>query len=1007
MKTSRIKAALCAFAAAFVFAACSNMMQELKATASGEAKRFLNIKSVSMTNPPDPANIVTVTVDDAVPQTPSPTLVYTLTDGTKVEVVGAVTENPDGTKTLTFDLNPLDKTKLLGGPLPLAITASRYDPTPATAQYLPPFAVGIALGDKDGTDTNDDGLYDQYDVYKYEADHDEVAAPTVKTNYQDSLVEKSPVITYKDQAGNELADWDAVMDWLKDTANYDKYVEVENEATLKPSTTPTKGTTRIYCRKDKPITKVEVEPDKVNAGVAVEAKAYINTTLYTAVTWQWFMADSKTASGSAISGATNNKYTPTEALVGKWIWAKATQVDPVTEKESDRLEVKAKAALDYEVLGNYSLAMSAADQGNNVFAFTAVTNIPNPTLTWLVDGTHKQSGANLLFTLDLASYPLGWHNVEVRTAKDATPYSARKSVKRKAVQTPPVVAPSQVTKVSELNAHDGKISGLDDTMEWSDDDGLTYKPVQGGEISGLAEGDIKIRYIADDDKAASAPTTVNVPTQTYTVTAPGSVTGGSVVASKTTVKAGETVTLTIAPGTGYELNEIAATAGTSPVPLSGSGSERTFTMPKSDVTVTGSFKKIKYSVILNNGDNGQVTSSATVPVEWGTEITLTIVPNPDYVLDTISAAYSGGDVALSGDDSQKTFTMPIGDVTITSAFKKQSYALTLSSEEHGSLSAVPSGNVQWGTEVALTIAPDTGYELDAISAKDADGGDVALSGSGNERTFTMLKNDVTVTASFKKQTYSVTVNDSEHGEVISSATGPVEWGTEVTLTIAPSAGYVLDAIGATSGENPVTLTGDGDTRTFTMPKGDVTVTATFKENQAAPQPEPGQQGADDYTYDTSNFLNTKFYYVKDVQWDPANPNGTVRPSGNAYSGDGETPDDWWTAGSYTTLTKNSQTTTAGQDFGNTDNQKVIPTYTLTLYTKKDGGYEQHELGTRVIILGLDKNNGFMAQNDGWGTFFYTQKGWADSDEGSSELGVNYTGCIYPTYDEIMSFINGN
>jgi hypothetical protein len=74
----------------------------------------------------------------------------------------------------------------------------------------------------------------------------------------------------------------------------------------------------------------------------------------------------------------------------------------------------------------------------------------------------------------------------------------------------------------------------------------------------------------------------------WKVTAPGSITNGSITANYTYAKYGQSVTVTISPSSGYELNTISATGAT----LSGSGTTRTFTMSKSNVTITGSFKAI-------------------------------------------------------------------------------------------------------------------------------------------------------------------------------------------------------------------------------------------------------------------------------------------------------------------------------------------------------------------------------------------------------------------------------
>jgi hypothetical protein len=67
---------------------------------------------------------------------------------------------------------------------------------------------------------------------------------------------------------------------------------------------------------------------------------------------------------------------------------------------------------------------------------------------------------------------------------------------------------------------------------------------------------------------------------------------GSVVSNKTSATAGETVTLTVSPSTGYELDAITVQRSSSStnVTLSGTGLSRTFTMPAYGVTVEATFK---------------------------------------------------------------------------------------------------------------------------------------------------------------------------------------------------------------------------------------------------------------------------------------------------------------------------------------------------------------------------------------------------------------------------------
>ena len=86
------------------------------------------------------------------------------------------------------------------------------------------------------------------------------------------------------------------------------------------------------------------------------------------------------------------------------------------------------------------------------------------------------------------------------------------SVGTKENQVAPKTSGISTTKASGDSAKDGTISGVDDTMEYSVDGGLTWKDVPSGVkvISGLGAGEVKIRYAGTDDKNASEAVTVTV-----------------------------------------------------------------------------------------------------------------------------------------------------------------------------------------------------------------------------------------------------------------------------------------------------------------------------------------------------------------------------------------------------------------------------------------------------------------------------------------------------------------
>ena len=101
------------------------------------------------------------------------------------------------------------------------------------------------------------------------------------------------------------------------------------------------------------------------------------------------------------------------------------------------------------------------------------------------------------------------------------------------------------------------------------------------------------------------------------------------------------------------------------------------------------------------------------------------------------------------------------------------------------------------------------------------------------------------------QTYTITINSSGNGTVTASVdeatvTSAAKDAT-VTLTAEPAEGYQLETMSvvtvpAEEGAEgaSVDLTGDGNARTFTMPESNVTVTASFTEQQPESNPSDGE-----------------------------------------------------------------------------------------------------------------------------------------------------------------------
>ena len=263
---------------------------------------------------------------------------------------------------------------------------------------------------------------------------------------------------------------------------------------------------------------------------------------------------------------------------------------------------------------------------------------------------------------------------------------------------------------------------------------------------------------------------------------------------------------------------------------------------RASITYNGASASVTYGlncVTYVNEDGAHGTVSGPVNATVGATITPTITPDTGYEIDKLTVTKTGTteEVDVTNNES---FIMPEADVTISATFKLTDYSVTISTpNNHGTVTASKSDNqvsaenpAHYQDTITLTLAPDTGCELDTITVKDSANADVTVTGTGDTRTFTMPASDVTVTATFKAIDYHVTITSPiEHGTVTASkgsAENPAHYQDTITLTLTPDAGYALDTLTVKDSNNAdVSLTGAGNTRTFTMPASDVTVSATF------------------------------------------------------------------------------------------------------------------------------------------------------------------------------------
>jgi len=309
----------------------------------------------------------------------------------------------------------------------------------------------------------------------------------------------------------------------------------------------------------------------------------------------------------------------------------------------------------------------------------------------------------------------------------------------------------------------------------------------------------------------------------YAITVTTPVNGG-LASDKATAKMGETVTLTLTPATGYKLNAITISkAGGGTVTVTGTGNTRTFVMPADAVTASATFALIDYKVTIDSGMvNGAVTRDKAT-ANMGEIVTLTVTPAAGYKLETLTVEKVGGGTVTV---TNGKFTMPTDDVIVRATYELVDYNVEIDTTITNGTVTVDKSIANMGNKIKLQIKGAIGYELDEVTVK-GNTSNSTITVSKADYSFVMPAENVTVSATFKKSSYKVSVAPVANG-VITLSTYSASYGDVISFTITPDAGYEMDTVIVTTDDRMravIPLTGNS----FVMPAGNVMITASFKQ----------------------------------------------------------------------------------------------------------------------------------------------------------------------------------
>jgi hypothetical protein len=414
----------------------------------------------------------------------------------------------------------------------------------------------------------------------------------------------------------------------------------------------------------------------------------------------------------------------------------------------------------------------------------------------------------------------------------------------------------------------------------------------------------------------------------YTVTVDPNIENGGVEADKTRAVEGETVTLTVTPATGYELEALTYTAeGGEPVPVE----NNQFTMPAANVTINATFKAIQYHYSAVEQVKCTVVDASGFAPE-GQTITMRVVPESDtqfkeaFVYKVTGHApnlveepidFTVTPVEGSTKDVDLSFVMPAGEVE-AHIICADAYSITVNFGDHGSAQADKIVAIA-GETVTVTTYPNQDYKVDEIYYTYTDEGTsyrVDIENGDNGYTFTMPAADVIVVVTFKTifDYYKLNFNGAPTGGTVSVeaegiAVNPMDEVAEfsqVRVTLTPAEDYEIESFkvyeGLVSAEDDLTdvqevpFTFEDGIYRFDMPRTDATIIVSFKAIEhtytVAGEPaglfgsesawninnENGLMTLEDGVYTwtsepTALEGNVAFRIVRDNSWDVAYPNG--------------------------------------------------------------------------------------------------------------------------------------
>ena len=300
----------------------------------------------------------------------------------------------------------------------------------------------------------------------------------------------------------------------------------------------------------------------------------------------------------------------------------------------------------------------------------------------------------------------------------------------------------------------GSISpGGEIEVSHGDDQGFVFMPDTGYHIERVVIDSLSMGAISEytfervvSDHRVEAVFHIN----TYTVTSTSS--GGGIVspAGSTIVEHGENFSYQLIPDEGHHIIDVLIDGESIGAVVS-----YTFAEIAASHDIHAVFGINTYTLTASSSGGGTVSPTGTVVAKYGESRTVQLIPDiGHHITDVLIDGESIGAVV------SYTFTRIAASHDIHAVFGINTYTLTASSSEGGTVSPTGIIVVTYGSSRHYQVLPDEGYHIADV---EVDGVSI---GAAENYTFTDLTADHHIHAEFAINTYTITATSTEGGEII-------------------------------------------------------------------------------------------------------------------------------------------------------------------------------------------------------------------------------------------------